>query len=227
MTSLEVKICGITRAEDALTCVRAGANALGLVFYKGSPRYVSVEQACEIASLLAGRICLVGVFVDLLASEVTRIASRVGLHFLQFHGRETPDYCASFPRERIIKAFSPVTSPPPEAWAAYPVRAFLLDSFSHSLPGGTGRTTDWNFARQMARRQDLILAGGLRINNIEAAVKQVRPQAVDVSSGLEARPGIKDPVLIENFMNIIAQRLECHRRGPLLFTSERPIYPRS
>ncbi len=189
---VQVKICGITNIEDGLAAVSAGADALGFVFHPSSPRYVAPEQAREIIGSLPASACTVGVFVNLPALEVLQIAEMCGLEFIQLHGSETREYCRKFPRERLIKALSFRSEDEFAVAADYPVKAFLVDAHDPVRFGGTGKTCDWNLARKAAARHPLILAGGLGEENIIAALEAVHPLAVDISSGVEVRPGKKD-----------------------------------
>jgi phosphoribosylanthranilate isomerase len=189
---VEVKICGITNLEDGLAAASAGADALGFVFHPESPRYVTPGRAREIIGALPQAVRTVGVFVDLAAEEVLRIAELCGLDLIQLHGGETREYCRRFPRERVIKALSFRSEEEFVAMADYPVRAFLVDAHDPVRFGGTGKTCDWNLARKAAACHPLILAGGLSEENIIAALEAVRPLAVDISSGVETAPGKKD-----------------------------------
>ena len=189
---VEVKICGITNIEDGLAAASAGADALGFVFHPPSPRYVTPGRAREIIGSLPPGLCTVGVFVNLATSEVLQIAELCGLDLIQLHGGETGDYCSRFPRERLIKALSFRSEDEFAAMADYPVRAFLVDALDPVRFGGTGKTCDWNLARKAATRHPLILAGGLGTENILVALEKVKPQAVDISSGVEVQPGRKD-----------------------------------
>ncbi len=189
---IQVKICGITNIEDGLAAVSAGADALGFVFHPSSPRYVAPERAREIIGSLPASACTVGVFVNLPALEVLQIAEMCGLEFIQLHGSETREYCRKFPRERLIKALSFRSEDEFAVAADYPVKAFLVDAHDPVRFGGTGKTCDWNLARKAAARHPLILAGGLGEENIIAALEAVHPLAVDISSGVEERPGKKD-----------------------------------
>ncbi len=195
-----VKICGITRAEDALAAARAGADAVGFVFYPPSPRYVEVEQAAEIAAALPPFVTTVGLFVNADADAIARVVDEVGVDLLQFHGNECPDYCARH-RRPWIKAVRMKTGVDPAAEAARyaGARALLLDAYRPGVPGGTGEAFDWDrIPPSLAPR--IVLAGGLTPENVTEAVRRVGPWAVDVSGGVEAAPGIKDPDKIERFM---------------------------
>ncbi len=189
--SVRVKICGITRLEDALAAYEAGADALGFVFYPKSPRCVSVETAREIAEALPPFASSVGVFVDAPMEHVRRTAERVGLRAVQLHGNEPPAYCAEL-GVPAVKAFRVRDSVdfPFEAYRG--CAAFLLDAYVKGEPGGTGRSFRWELAREACRRRRVILAGGLTPENVERAIQTVQPHAVDVSSGVEVSPGVKD-----------------------------------
>ncbi len=189
---VQIKICGITNIDDGLAAESAGADALGFVFHPASPRCVTPGQARGIIGALPATVCTVGVFVNLPAAEVLQIAEMCGLDFIQLHGAESREYCRKFPRERLIKVLSFRNEDEFAVTADYPVRAFLVDAHDPVRFGGTGKTCDWNLARQAAKRFPLILAGGLHAKNIAAALEAVRPLAVDVSSGVEAAPGKKD-----------------------------------
>ncbi len=188
---VQIKICGITNIEDGLAAASAGADALGFVFHPSSPRYVTPGRAREIIGSLPPALCTVGVFVNLPVAEVLQIAELCGLDFIQLHGGETREYCRRFPRERLIKAMSFGSKEEFSSIADYPVKAFLVDAHDPVRFGGTGKTCDWNLARNAAALHPLILAGGLGEENIVAALEAVRPLAVDISSGVEVQPGKK------------------------------------
>lgn len=180
-----VKICGITRAEDARAALIAGANALGFVFWKASPRRVSVEAARAIVSSVAVRT--VGVFVDQPVDEVNAIAEAVGLTNVQLHGAESIEYARQIVRP-VWKALT--LDSPIDAW---PLDVqILLDAHDPARRGGTGKTIDWKRAADVARRREVILAGGLKPENVGEALASVQPHGIDVSSGVEREPGIKD-----------------------------------
>lgn len=186
-----IKICGITRPEDALAAVAAGADAIGLVFHPDSPRHVDPSAAREIVRQLPPFISTVGLFLNPEAQQVRRILEQVDVDLLQFHGTETAEFCAQF-RRTYVKAVAMAGGvDPAEAARAYPdAAAFLLDSHAPGEQGGTGEVFDWeSFPRRFGR--PLILAGGLRPENVAEAVARCRPYAVDVSSGVEEAPGIK------------------------------------
>ena len=195
-----IKICGITRVQDAMEAVAQGVDALGLVFYPPSPRHVSIEQAREIIAALPPFITTVGLFVNEKRETIQRVVRQTGIDLLQFHGDETPEYCAAHERP-WIKAIRMKDGVNIQELAAHyrEARGLLLDAYRPGVPGGTGETFDWNrIPRELAGR--IILAGGLNADNVAAAVKTVRPYAVDVSGGVEAEKGIKDVHKISRFI---------------------------
>jgi len=195
-----VKICGITRLEDALLAADAGADAVGFNFWRPGRRYVSPERAAEIAGALPGGIRRVGVFVDESAATVRSIAAQAGLDTLQFHGAETPEYLQGFSGYAKWKAFRMTPEWNPELLEHYVgVEAFLLDA-AGATPGGTGRTFDWSLAVAAKTRGKIVLAGGLTPSNVAAAIRAVQPWGVDVASGVEDSPGVKNHALIREFI---------------------------
>jgi phosphoribosylanthranilate isomerase len=188
-----VKICGITRREDAHAAVSAGANALGFIFWPGSPRYIDPFRARAIASMLPPFVTPVGVFVDQPAEYVNGVASLAHLGAVQLHGEEPADYVRTMNRP-VIKAVAfreGVVAP--EGFELWPERVLvLLDVHDPVRRGGTGRTIDWTAASAVARRRRVVLAGGLTAENVGEAIARVRPFGIDVSSGVETAPGIKD-----------------------------------
>ena len=212
-----IKICGITRAEDALAAAQAGADAIGLVFYERSPRHVSIAQAAQLAAALPPFVSVVGLFVDADAFFVREVLAAVPLDLLQFHGDESPEYCAQFARPYIkairVKAGVDLLQCAARFRSA---KGLLLDAHVEGVPGGTGATFDWTLIpRQLPL--PVILSGGLDADNVAAAVKQVQPYAVDVSSGVESGgaesggveagnkintlKGIKDAAKVAAFIN--------------------------
>ena len=194
------KICGITRPQDGVIAAANGADAIGLVFYDKSPRVVDVVQAREVIAALPPFVTSVGLFVNAEVAEVERILAEVQLDLLQFHGDETPEYCRQFARP-YLKAVRMAEGVDLEFVAQQyaGAKGLLVDSYQQGVPGGTGHTFDW--ARiPHGMKMPIILAGGLGPDNIEQAVRQVRPFAVDVSSGVEAAKGIKDADKIAAFM---------------------------
>jgi phosphoribosylanthranilate isomerase len=198
--SVKVKICGITSAADALAAVEAGADLLGFMFYAPSPRNVSLRTAAEIARQLPPFVVKVGVFVNADEDLVTRAIGDCGLNLLQFHGDEPPEYCAQFGL-MSMKAFRIRDVESLTALPAYPTEAWLLDAFVKGKPGGTGEKFNWDLALEAKKfGKPIFLAGGLTPGNVAAAVKKVQPYAVDVSSGVEASPGKKDPAKVKAFI---------------------------
>jgi len=209
--AVRVKICGITRFEDAQVAVSSGAHALGFVFHPASPRYISPEMAAAIISTLPPFTMAVGVFVNLPAQEVERIADRCGLHAVQLHGAESPEECAAHKRP-VIKAFRFDPAKGSLGLSRYGVSAVLVDTGVEGAWGGTGVPADWELLNQFleaeseAVRRQLVLAGGLAPYNVREAISLVKPFAVDVSTGVEVEPGIKDHKKIKEFMNATRNR---------------------
>ena len=195
-----VKICGITRVEDALTAAQSGADAIGLVFYPGSPRHVSVSQAAMIMRALPPFITSVGLFVNAEAQAINAILQDLPLALLQFHGDESASFCRQFKRP-YLKAVRVQPSLDLLQYAAdYPdAQGLLLDTYVDGIAGGTGQTFDWDLI-PAGLPLPVVLSGGLNPNNVAAAIKHVKPWAVDVSSGVEAAKGIKDAAKIAAFM---------------------------
>lgn len=200
MARTRVKICGLTRAADVRAAVDAGADALGFVFHPPSPRAVTPEQAERLCGLLPPFVTAVGLFVDAAQSQVRAILDRVPLDQLQFHGEETPEYCAGFSR-RWIKAIRmrPGVDPIQQAERFAAAAGLLLDTYDPRLAGGTGSAFDWSLIPgALAGR--VVLAGGLTPQSVAGAIERVRPFGVDVSGGVESAKGIKDPEKISAFM---------------------------
>lgn len=195
-----VKICGITSEADALSAVRAGCDAIGLVFYKPSPRNVIIEQARRIISSLPPFVCAVGLFVDASEQEIRDVMSQVHLDLLQFHGEETPEACGRYDVP-YIKAVRIREGTNLLQYAADygDARALLLDTYKEGAAGGTGEVFDWDLIPD-ALPKPVILAGGLNPDNVADAIRRVRPYAVDVSGGVEKSKGIKDAAKIAAFM---------------------------
>lgn len=187
---VKVKICGITNAGDALAAADFGADALGFVFYRGSPRYISPDEAKEIVRKLPPFITTVGVFVDEKSDEVEGIVRHASIDVAQLHGHEPPEACIM--GKRVIKAIRVKELSDLEILKHYHVSAFLLDTYTPEFFGGTGQIFNWDIAVDAKQFGSIILAGGLNPDNIEKAVRWVKPHAVDVSSGVEEEKGIKD-----------------------------------
>lgn len=203
MSAVRSKICGITRIEDALAAVAAGADAIGLVFYAKSPRAVSVQQARAIIAALPPFVTTVGLFVDASRCELGEILDAVPLDLLQFHGDETPSACDGFHRP-YIKALRVKPGDDIAAQVAMYKNAsgVLLDTYVPGIPGGTGEAFDWSLVPAQLSKP-VILAGGLTAENVAQAITQVRPYAVDVSGGVESAKGIKDAAKISAFMQAV------------------------
>jgi phosphoribosylanthranilate isomerase len=202
MPKVQVKICGITSVADALASVDAGANMLGFNFYPQSPRQISEMQAAKIRPQVPKRVKVVGIFVNRLPADVITLRQSVGLDLVQLHGDESPEVIAELVRTApVIKAFRLETDFPLDILQEYPgVFAYLFDGANRGQYGGTGRTTDWDVARRAAQSHRVILAGGLKVENVAAAVRIVRPYGIDVASGVETKPGKKDPGLVREFI---------------------------
>ncbi len=224
--SVRIKICGITSLPDALTAVEAGADALGFMFYERSTRFLRAEQAAEIIRGLPPKVTRVGVFVNAAEEEIRRVAAACGLDALQLHGEESPEFCARFTtsagpdvlrtrveaagagahdRFGVIKAFRIRDAQSLPGLGVYRrCGAWLLDSYVPGQAGGTGTRFGWELARQAkAAGHPVILAGGLTPDNVAAALRQVRPYGVDVSTGVELAPGRKDPAKLRAFVSAV------------------------
>lgn len=196
-----IKICGITRVEDALAAAHSGADALGLVFYDRSPRYVTLEQTARLAAAIPPFVTLVGLFVNPSTEDVQEILRQVPLDVLQFHGEEEPKFCAQFNRPYLKAVRVKYGVDLVQCAARYKdAQGLLLDAFIEGTHGGTGVSFDWTLIPHNLPLS-VVLSGGLHVNNVVDAIKQVRPWAVDVSSGVEAAKGIKDVAKIATFIN--------------------------
>lgn len=195
-----IKICGITREQDALAAAAAGADAIGLVFYAPSPRAVDAAQAARIVAALPPFVTTVGLFVDAEPAAVRAVLAEVPLDLLQFHGEESDDYCRQFGRPYLKAVRVRSADQLRDVAAQWPGAAgILLDSYKPGVPGGTGEVFDW---RLVPRERDwnLVLAGGLAAGNVRQAIDEMQPWAVDVSGGVEAAKGIKDVAKINAFV---------------------------
>ncbi len=198
-----IKICGITRSEDAIAAAQLGANALGLVFYPPSPRAVSIPQAQAIAKVTPPFVQLVGLFVNATVEEIEEVLKEIPLNLLQFHGEEMPDFCEQFHRPYIKALHIKEGLDLNEQVRAYKnARGVLLDTFNPILKGGTGETFDWTKIPQHLEKP-LILAGGLNAANVKQAILQANPSAVDVSGGVEETKGIKSFAKMQAFIQAI------------------------
>jgi phosphoribosylanthranilate isomerase len=197
-----IKMCGMTNISDARSAVEYGVDALGFIFYPKSRRYVSPEKAKEMIRKLPCDVIRVGVFVNQEIREVKEIARFCDFNVIQLHGDESPHYCSQFSGFSLIKAISPRTEAEILRLRDYPVGAVLVDAYEQGRYGGTGRISDWRLAIKVKERHPLILSGGLNTGNIREAIAAVRPQAVDINSGVEISPGKKDPDKIREIVEI-------------------------
>jgi phosphoribosylanthranilate isomerase len=198
--STKVKICGVTNVADALATAEAGADMIGLNFYKGSPRHITLSAAVEIHRALPPFVLRVGVFVNPEEDLVMRALGECGLSLLQFHGDEPSEFCTQF-GAMSMKAFRIQNAESLKALENYQTDAFLLDAHSKSGLGGTGETFNWDLAVEAQKfGKPIFLAGGLKPANVAEAVRKVQPFAVDVSSGVESAPGKKDTAKVRAFI---------------------------
>jgi phosphoribosylanthranilate isomerase len=203
-----VKVCGITRLEDAELAVELGAWALGFILWPQSPRAADPAVAAGIAAALRRRAELVGVFVNATLDEIAHAADELHLSHLQLHGDEGPAFCAEAGRRsgaKVIKAVRVASAADFQDLERYHTDFHLLDTDARGLRGGTGETWDWALAARRRRKVPAILSGGLTPGNVAAGIEAVDPYAVDVSSGVEASPGVKDPAKLAAFMAAIPQ----------------------
>lgn len=214
ITRTRVKICGITSVEAAKNVCDAGADSVGLVFYEKSPRNVGINKAAEICDSLSPFVTCVGLFLNPTEDFVNDVLTKVKLDLLQFHGKESKEFCESFSRP-YIKAIGMqgIASDAEFAKAieSYSnAKGFLIDSHATGKAGGTGKTFDWKNVPQ-AQQKPIILAGGLNPENIADALQQVDVYGVDLSSGVENKPGVKDPAKIKKLMNEV-YRVQCYKK---------------
>ena len=204
-TPTQIKICGVTSANDARACVELGADMIGFNFYPASPRYVEPAIVRRILDALPARTCAVGVFVDADPEEIRKLAKVGGVRCVQLHGYTTPESCGELAGEfRVIRALSTDARFEPEHTATFPHCDVLIDSYHPELRGGTGQTCDWSAARAALRyARFLILSGGLNAQNVSRAIAAVKPHAVDVCSGIESAPGVKDHRALEQFIRAV------------------------
>ena len=203
---MRVKICGITCTEDARVAAAAGADALGFVFVKDSPRFVDPEEARRIIAGLPPFVCPVGVFVDETVDAVGTFCRFCGIQAAQLHGDETPEQCLDLQvrmKIPVIKAFRLKGQEDLDRMSRYRVQGYLLDTWDPSKRGGTGQPADWGLAAQACASGPILLAGGLNPENVRAACARVRPYGVDVSSGVEIAPGRKDGDRVRAFMRAV------------------------
>lgn len=198
---VETKICGLTTVDDALRCVEAGADAIGLNFWSRSPRSTDIATAKAITAAVGDRVQTVAVFVDFSGSQIHEILMETGIEWAQLHGDETPTQVGEL-LPHAYKAIGVKDGSSIELARTYPGEHLLLDASVPGLPGGTGRTFDWAIAAEVARERKLTLAGGLNPENVAEAIRTVNPFRVDVASGVESAPGRKDPQLVRAFIEV-------------------------
>jgi phosphoribosylanthranilate isomerase len=204
-TRIQIKICGVTNANDADASVELGADMVGFNFYRKSPRYIEPTIVRRIVDALPARTRAIGVFVDADPTEIRKLAEIAGVRCVQLHGHATPEACNELAREfRVIRAFSTDARFEPEYTAAFPFCDALIDAYHPELRGGTGQRCDWSAARAAMRyTRFLILSGGLNARNVRRAIAAVMPHAVDVCSGIESTPGAKDYRALEQFITVV------------------------
>ena len=210
MTPIQIKICGITNEDDARACAELGASMIGLNFYPESPRYVEPKAARRIVDALPTQVGAVGVFADASTREIRNVAELTGILSVQLHGDTSPETCSELAHEfRVIRAFSTDTLFQPENAAAFPDCDVLVDAHHPDLRGGTGQTCDWRAAQATLRfTRFLILSGGLNPQNVVRGIKSVAPHAVDVCSGVESTPGVKDLRAIKDFVAAVRANVD-------------------
>ncbi len=207
---IEVKICGLTRVSDAVGCAGSGADAVGCVFFPKSPRHVTLATARDISRAVSPAVGTVGVFVDADYATVMRTVDTCRLTAVQLHGRESPRLVRRIRKQgiRVIKALFIDGRPSPDRAADYPASAFLVECARGPLPGGNAMTWRYESVRAYGRIRPLILAGGLSPETVSRAIEQADPDAVDVSSGVEQRPGVKSMEKVGEFLSIV-NRYRC------------------
>jgi phosphoribosylanthranilate isomerase len=211
MKRTRIKMCGTTTLEDAEKAVRLGVDALGFIFYEKSPRYITPIDAREIISHLPAFMDFVGVFVGKEISEVVEIVRKSGINHVQLHGNENIEYCQKLieklPCCKVIKAFRVSSKSKAEDFSPYQyvVSGFLLDTYLKGEPGGTGEVFDWEIIKKLNLQRPLILAGGLNPDNITDAVSSVEPYAVDINSGVEVKPGVKDYIKLSRLIQHVRE----------------------
>jgi phosphoribosylanthranilate isomerase len=211
MTSVQIKVCGVTNVGDAKACVEFGAHLIGLNFYPQSPRYIEPKVARQIVEAIPANVHAVGVFVDANDDEVRNVANLAAVRGVQLHGNCSPEMACELAREfRVIRAFATHTRFRPEDISAYSDCDVLIDAYHPDLRGGTGLTCDWSVAQAAQPfARFLILSGGLNAQNVGQGITTVMPDAVDVCSGVESAPGVKDQRAVKDFITAVrtAERL--------------------
>jgi phosphoribosylanthranilate isomerase len=214
----QVKICGLTRLDQAMDCAAWGADALGLIFYPPSPRYVTVKKASAISSAVRASICMVGVFVDETYDHIMRTARSARLDTIQLHGSESPELVRKIRSEglKVIKTLFCRREPYYSHASDFPASAFLVECGDGPLPGGNAKTWDYARMKDFGKKFPFILAGGLSLENIQEALAICQPNAVDISSGVELKPGIKDMSKVKAFITT-TQKIRYHQANRRIF----------
>ena len=204
MSRTRIKICGITREQDAIAAAEAGADAIGLVFYEKSPRAVDIDAAYRICKVLPAFVSVVALCVDKPAADVRSLLNQLPIDLLQFHGEESPEFCAQF-EQPFLKALrmKPGLDVIAQMNCYSAAQGILLDTYRKGVPGGTGEQFNWEEI-PIQVRSNIVLAGGLSAENVQNAIRCVQPYAVDVSGGVEASPGVKDENKIRHFVEQVA-----------------------
>jgi phosphoribosylanthranilate isomerase len=204
---IPVKICGITRLADAISAVELGASAIGFIFYEKSPRAITLNDARAISEKLPASLARVGVFVNSPVDFIERSISNVPLDALQLHGDEPPQFCDQF-NLPVLKGIQISDEKSLREMKRFDVDGFLLDTASNGTYGGTGRTFDWSLIDDKSTEVPIILSGGLRPENVLSAVETVRPSAIDVNSGVESKPGVKDHEKIHRLVDQLSKTID-------------------
>ena len=197
-----VKVCGITRHEDAIFCIASGVHALGFIFYEKSKRYIRPSDAKDIIRKLPPFVSRVGVFVNSSAEDIKNVSIQTGIDTVQLHGDETPEFC-DFIKKPVIKSFRVKDSLDISHIESFNVQAILFDTYDNNNFGGTGKVFNWDIIKNYNATGNIIISGGLNKDNVGFAIKNINPYAVDVSSGVESSPGIKDHLKINKFMESV------------------------
>lgn len=211
MLKTRIKMCGTTNIDDALKAVECGVDALGFIFVPESPRYITPEAAIGIVRQLPPLVFKIGVFVNESSQEVEEIVHYLGLNGVQLHGEEDPEYCENLgytmPSCALIKAFRVGEHTTPSDFSPYNdvTNGFLLDTYEKDKAGGTGKSFNWQILESLSLQKPVILAGGLTPENIGDAIEAVVPYAVDVNSGIEHAPGVKDHIRLERFVHKVME----------------------
>jgi phosphoribosylanthranilate isomerase len=204
---VKVKICGITNLQDALASVKSGCDALGFIFCRKSPRYITAQKAKDIIAHLPRKVIKVGVFVNTPERRIKHIAKLCRLDILQFHGDESAEFCKKFKGYKIIKAFRVKDRMDLKKIIGYKTFGYLFDTFSPSRFGGTGKSFNWKLIEDLhtVTNQPIFLSGGLNLGNVKLAIKHIHPDWVDVSSSVELAPGKKDPKKVNRFIKAVRE----------------------